>query len=40
MRDAMDMLFTNSLDSLMATYHEIVKSLGKVSRSRLAWHIF
>ena len=36
MLDAMDVLFNNSLDSLMATYHEIVRSLGKDSDGRAA----
>ena len=36
MLDAMDVLFNNSLDSLMATYHDIVRSLGMDSLGRLA----
>jgi hypothetical protein len=36
MLDAMDVLFNNSLDSLIATYHEIVRSLGKDSYGRAA----
>lgn len=31
MLDAMDVLFNSRLDSLMATYHELVRSLGKDS---------
>jgi hypothetical protein len=40
MLDAMDVLFNNSFDSLMATYHEIVRSLSKDSHERLALHFF
>ncbi|MCX6963467.1 MAG: hypothetical protein NTZ08_13630 [Verrucomicrobia bacterium] len=40
MLDAMDVPFNNSLDSLMATYQEIVSSLGKDSHARLSWHFF
>jgi hypothetical protein len=36
MIDAMDVLFNNSLDSLLAAYHEIVRSLGKDSHGRTA----
>jgi hypothetical protein len=36
MLDAMDVLFNNSLDSLIATYKEIVRSLGKDSHGRAA----
>jgi hypothetical protein len=36
MLDAMDVLFNNSLDGLMATYHEIVRSLGTDSHGRSA----
>jgi hypothetical protein len=37
MLDAMNLLFNNSLDSLIATYHEIVRSLGKDTHRLLAW---
>ncbi len=40
MLDAMDVLFNNSLDSLTATYHEIIRRLGADSHGRLASHFF
>ena len=40
MLDAMDVLLNNSLDSLMATYKEFVRSLGADSHGRLASHFF
>jgi hypothetical protein len=36
MLDAMDVIFNNSLDSLLATYHEIVRSLGQDGHGRMA----